>query len=224
LLPPAPVLPPVPPAVVSHVSCRDREVALTFDACQANRRAGYDAAVVHILEQERVPATLFLGGSWMWSHPGETRALAAASRADGRPLFELAGHSYRHPHLTRVPTPRLCQELAATQAIEYALTGHQGRWVRAPYGEVDQRVAGVAGRLGLRLAQFDVVTGDPDAHVTAERMIQAVLARVRPGSVVIMHMNGRGRHTAEALPSIIAALRLHGYHFVTMSELYTSGG
>jgi peptidoglycan/xylan/chitin deacetylase (PgdA/CDA1 family) len=34
-----------------------------------------------------------------------------------------------------------------------------------------------------------------------------------------MHMNGRGWHTAEALPVIIKQLRARGYTFVTLSQL-----
>jgi len=32
-------------------------------------------------------------------------------------------------------------------------------------------------------------------------------------------MNGRGWHTAEALPPIIAQLRARGFRFVTVSEM-----
>jgi peptidoglycan/xylan/chitin deacetylase (PgdA/CDA1 family) len=34
-----------------------------------------------------------------------------------------------------------------------------------------------------------------------------------------MHMNGRGWHTAEALPAVIQRLRDQGYTFVTVSQL-----
>jgi peptidoglycan/xylan/chitin deacetylase (PgdA/CDA1 family) len=194
-------------------------VALTFDACETLKETGYDAKVIDTLERERVPATLFLGGRWMWSHPEETRRLGSARLLDGTPLFELANHSFLHPHLTRLPDSRVRAELTVTQAIQYSLTGRQGRWVRAPFGEYDERVAEIAGKLGLRLAQFDVVTGDPDPAVTAKGIVRTVERRVRPGSVIIMHMNRRGWHTAEALPRVIALLRQRGYRFVTMSQL-----
>jgi peptidoglycan/xylan/chitin deacetylase (PgdA/CDA1 family) len=41
----------------------------------------------------------------------------------------------------------------------------------------------------------------------------------RNGSIIIMHANGRGWHTAEALPQIIAFLRGRGFELVTVSEL-----
>lgn len=219
LIHPSPPLPRVSPAVLFRAPTPLRLVALTFDACEDLHPAGYDGEIIHILKQQGVPATLFLGGRWMWSHPGITRALAQARGAGGRPLFELANHSFLHPHLTRVSDERLREELALTQAIQYALTGHQGRWVRAPYGEYDGRVERIAAGLGLRLAQFDVVTGDPDPHISAGAIVRTVLRGVHPGSVVIMHVNGRGRHTAEALPRVIEGLRGEGYRFVTLSQL-----
>jgi peptidoglycan/xylan/chitin deacetylase (PgdA/CDA1 family) len=35
-----------------------------------------------------------------------------------------------------------------------------------------------------------------------------------------MHINGRGRHTAEALPAVIEGLRKRGFRFVMIGELF----
>ncbi|MCM2264721.1 MAG: hypothetical protein NDI73_05950 [Desulfuromonadales bacterium] len=40
---------------------------------------------------------------------------------------------------------------------------------------------------------------------------------------MITHANGRGGHTAEALPLFIPKLRAMGYRFVTVSELLAMG-
>ena len=50
-------------------------------------------------------------------------------------------------------------------------------------------------------------------------MITRVISQTRNGSIIIMHINGRGWHTAEALPTIIAKLREQGYELVTVSQL-----
>lgn len=42
------------------------------------------------------------------------------------------------------------------------------------------------------------------------------------GSIIIMHANGRGVHTADALPSVISYLRSRGCKLVTVSELLAS--
>ena len=49
------------------------------------------------------------------------------------------------------------------------------------------------------------------------------MSRARPGSIIIAHANGRGYHTAEALPRAIAGLKAKGYEFVTVSELLAAG-
>jgi peptidoglycan-N-acetylglucosamine deacetylase len=209
----APALPPVPPKLVSRGPSAVRAVALTFDACQAGKPAGYDKKIIQILREIHTPATLFLGGKWMESHPEVTRELAQD------PLFELGNHSYSHPHLTRLRESDIRQEIQRPQDIMFTLTGKQGVLFRAPYGEYDSRVLRIAGAAGLTEIQWEVVTGDPDRNVTARRMNSTVAEKARNGSIIIMHMNGRGWHTAEALPAIIAKLKAKGYALVKVSDL-----
>ncbi len=210
----APPLPPVRPQLVTQGSASGgKRITLTFDACQTAKPAGFDARIAQILRRTHTPATLCLGGRWMETHPEITRSL-------GRdPLFELGNHSYIHPHMTKVSPARMRTEMQRTQDIMYGLTGHQGVLFRPPYGEYNALVEQTAARLGLRTLTWSLVTGDPDPHVTAPRIVRAVLARARPGAIVIMHINGRGWHTAQALPVLIPALRARGYRFVTVSQL-----
>jgi peptidoglycan/xylan/chitin deacetylase (PgdA/CDA1 family) len=42
---------------------------------------------------------------------------------------------------------------------------------------------------------------------------------VRNGSIIVMHINGRGLHTSEALPEIIQGLHARGFIFSKVSEL-----
>ena len=72
---------------------------------------------------------------------------------------------------------------------------------------------------GLYTIQWDVETGDPDPNIDAARMNRAVRERVQNGSIIIMHANGRGWHTAEALPEMIEYLQNQGYTLVTVSQL-----
>ena len=148
----------------------------------------------------------------METHPDATRHLAA------NPLFEIGNHSYIHPHMRGLSGERVDSELEKTQDIMYKLTNKQGNLFRPPYGEYDDALLARASRLGLRTITWEVVSGDPDPNVKAGPMVREVVRRVRPGSIVIMHVNGRGWHTAEALPGIIAGLERRGYRFVTVDE------
>lgn len=209
----APTLPSVQPQLITHGTREYPFVALTFDACETKKKAGYDVKIIRILKKTGTPATLFLGGKWMESHPDETRSLAK------EPLFELGNHSYIHPHLTQISDTRIHDEMKKTQDIMFRLTGKQAALFRCPYGEYNLRVLKIAAKLGLRVVQWDVESGDPDRHFTANKIVSAVVSRVRYGSIVVMHINGRGWHTAEALPVIIQKLKAKGYRFAKVSDM-----
>jgi len=206
-----PVLKPLPPfqpvaaEVISRPEGAGRRVALTFDACSTLDRSFYDDRVTRVLVKTHTPATLFISGRWAETHVGQLRVLAQNS------LFEIANHSFTHPHMTEVPPERQREELLWTQQTLFSLTGRLPRFFRPPYGEVDAQLAQQAAQSGLRTVEFDFPSGDPDQHITRERLVAWVVAKARPGSIVVMHMNRRGWHTAEALPEIIAGLRAKGF-------------
>jgi peptidoglycan/xylan/chitin deacetylase (PgdA/CDA1 family) len=54
---------------------------------------------------------------------------------------------------------------------------------------------------------------DPEdwKEVTAREIVETVIREVRPGSVVVLHL--QGKHTAEALKHLIPLLRQVGYKF-----------
>jgi peptidoglycan/xylan/chitin deacetylase (PgdA/CDA1 family) len=213
-----PPLPPVAPMVVFHGPRNAKRIALTFDACSTRQPSYYDERVTEVLVDKKVPATIFLGGKWIEDNLDHARYLAPL------PQFELGNHTFLHPHLTRVDDARLREELAWTQDMLYTVTGRQATLFRAPYGEYDDRVVRFAAQAGMTTIQYDLASGDPDAHITKGRLINYVVTSVRPGSIVVMHINRRGWHTAEALPEIIDDLRYKGFTFTTVGELISAKG
>lgn len=210
---------PIPPVMVVSGASDKPQVALTFDACETKVPAGYDSKLIDELVQNQAPATLFLGGKWMEDHPRETEALAR------NPLFELGNHSYLHPHMTAVADDKqLLFEIQEPERIMKRLTGKRPLVFRPPYGEFNQHVLDMIASAGERPILWNLVTGDPDPKVTAAGIIRIVKSKAKNGSIIIMHMNGRGRHSAEALPAVIAELRAKGLKLVTVSELLNGRG
>jgi peptidoglycan/xylan/chitin deacetylase (PgdA/CDA1 family) len=103
------------------------------------------------------------------------------------------------------------------------LTGPQAALYRPPYGEHDERISRIAAEAGLITVQFDLASGDPDPGISKGRLLRSVTAGARNGSIIVMHMNGRGWKTAEALPDIIAELRRKGFKLVTVGEMMRDG-
>jgi len=217
LLKKLPSFQPVRAEVISRPEGHGRRVALTFDACSTLDRSFYDDRVTRVLLETRTPATLFISGRWAETHLRQMRVLAQNS------LFEIANHSFTHPHMTEVPPERQREELLWTQQTLFSLTGRLPRFFRPPYGEVDAELAQQAAQNGLRTVEFDFPSGDPDRRITRERLVAWVLAKARPGSIVVMHMNRRGWHTAEALPEIIAGLRAKGFVLSQVGSMVDEG-
>lgn len=211
------VAPTLPHTNVHFIDHGDREkpyVALTFDLCQKPELPSwFDRGIYDVLTRYDVPATFFMGGDWMRTHVDETLLLAS------NPKFEMGNHSWSHPDLPGLSQETISSEIVRTQDLLYKLTGRQSKLFRLPAGLYDDLTLGVIAWHGLHTIQWDVETGDPDPTIDAERMNWAVQNRVQNGSIIIMHANGRGWHTAEALPQIIEYLQGNGYTLVTVSQL-----
>ena len=214
-----------------------RLIALTLDFCeQRGEVAGYVGGIIDVLRQEKIPATLFLGGKWMRSHQTRTEQLMTD------PLFEIANHSDLHRNMRKLEGATLADEvsapqrvyegyrarLATTQCAAKAPDGVQSvaprlGLFRFPFGACNATSLAAVNDAGLLAIQWDVSTGDPDPHQTADMIVNTLVRRVRAGSIIIAHGNGRGWHTADALPRAIPKLKAMGYTFVTVSELLARG-
>lgn len=205
-------------------------VALTFDLCEASSEvSGYDGALVDYLRAEHVPATFFGGGKWMVSHPDR----AAQILAD--PIFEMGNHTWSHANLAVKSGDAMSRQVddadtafgltraTATQAgCMLEKVPARPALFRFPYGSCSAESMNYVNETGHLAIQWDVDSADP-AFLGATLMAQNMLRAIRPGSIVLMHANGRGKHTAEALKQLIPALRAKGYGFVTVSDLIAAG-
>ena len=210
----APTLPHIDVQFIYHGDRDQPYVALTFDLCQKPELPSwFDKGILDVLNEYDAPATFFMGGDWMRTHVDETLLLAS------NPNFELGNHSWSHPDLPGLSAEVISSEIVQTQNLLYKLTGIQSRLFRLPAGKYDDLTLGMVAWHGLYTIQWDVETGDPDPTIDAERMNWAVSQRVQNGSIIVMHANGRGWHTAEALPQMIEYLRGQGYTLVTVSQL-----
>jgi peptidoglycan/xylan/chitin deacetylase (PgdA/CDA1 family) len=193
-------------------------VALTFDACSTHRFVGWDPRVADILERYQVPATFFLGGRFMDTYPDVVETLAQ------NPLFDLQGHTYFHPHMNDLTPRKVVDELASTDWALWRAVGRRAVLFRPPFGEYSTEVVKTATAAGYLPIQYDIASGDPDPGFHASRLLESLLTQVRPGSIVVLHANGYGFHTPEALPLVIDALRGRGFELTTVSDMLARDG
>ncbi len=199
--------------IIEHGPRSTKKIALTFDACPTGKADEYDGQVIDILLQKQAPATLFLSGRWVEKNVLKAKFLAS------QPQFEIANHTYFHPHLLEKPDDRIIREFKNSQAEIRSVTGKKPRYFRPPFGEVDEHVAELAKKMGLVTIQYDIASGDPDPDLSPKRIVRVLLRDAQGGSIIVFHMNRNGVHTAEFLPELIDGLRKKGFSLVTVGDL-----
>jgi peptidoglycan/xylan/chitin deacetylase (PgdA/CDA1 family) len=214
----------------------EKLVALTFDLCEnGNEISGYDSEIIDTLRRENAKATFFASGKWLLDH----RERALQLIAD--PLFQVGGHSWTHRNFRLLPAADIEADLALDLKADAAMRRELGNkscyrqpsatpadvehatLFRFPFGTCTAESLKAVNDAGLLAIQWDVVSGDPAKAQTAEAIRHGVVPQVKPGSIIVMHANGRGWHTAEALPLLIADLRARGFEFATVGELLAKG-
>jgi peptidoglycan/xylan/chitin deacetylase (PgdA/CDA1 family) len=158
------------------------------------------------------------------------------------PLFEIASHGLNHYNTRLLRGASLKREIEgpsevyellradlgteqciATNRAAYAAIPERLRLFRFPFGACNAEGLEAAGNAGLLAIQWDISTGDPSPAQPARAIADIMIRQARPGSIIIAHANGRGHHTAEALPLAVPKLKGMGYEFVTVSELVAAG-
>lgn len=191
-----------------------KAVALTFDMCPVRAGGGYDEPLVQTLIDKRIPATFFLSGRWMAKHDAEVRALLAV------PFFEVGTHGDVHAHLPNLDEAHQRREIAEPVTILRTRYGYAAPLFRPPYGEYNESTVALAKALDLRFILWNVVSGDPDGRLSESDIFNQVKPRIRRGSIVVMHANGKGRYTRAVVDDLYEDLIVRqGYRPVTVSTL-----
>jgi peptidoglycan/xylan/chitin deacetylase (PgdA/CDA1 family) len=204
--------------VVSHGSRDANAVALTFDM---GGRLDPALEIVDWLIAHDVRATIFPTGA---TGSGTAIGRAVLARIAAHPeLFIVGNHAWDHPDFTKLSATGMADQLTRTEAAIEPLVGSSTKpFFRPPYGAQDAAVRAAVGAAGWAYTvMWDVDTIDwkltSDGGPTADDIAAKAAARVRGGSIVLMHLGGY--HTLEALPEILTMLRSRGLEPVTLSEL-----
>ena len=88
--------------------------------------------------------------------------------------------------------------------------------LRAPYGALNERVVSVVVSEGYASVLWTIDTQDWKPERTPAQIEAAVLDKLKPGAIIIMHV--ASKHTAEVLPDLIAEIEARGYGFVDLRE------
>ncbi|HEU4683854.1 MAG TPA: polysaccharide deacetylase family protein [Nitrospira sp.] len=168
-------------------------VALTFDLCPVRTGTGYDQRLIDYLVAHRIPATFFLSGKWIARHDEQVKQLLQV------PFFELGTHGDLHAHLPLQSPEDQRREMLGPVTMLKVKYDRRTSLFRPPYGEYNDDTVTLARDLGLRFILWNVVSGDPDPTLSAEQIERSLARITRNGSIIVLHANGKGKHTYEAV-------------------------
>lgn len=222
--PPAPV--PAPSTLPARLLATDWDrvptdlpvIALTFDAGSSDAAVG---SILATLDAYDVTATFFATGDFARTYPAQVAAVVQAGH-------RLGNHSDSHEHYPALTDAEIRDDLAAAEAALVAAAGPVPvrPWFRFPFG--DRTGADV---VAVNSAQYVPVRWTVDTlgwkgtsgGITADLVVERVLAAAEPGAIVLMHVGANPQDgttlDADALPRIIEGLRTAGYGFVTLDAL-----
>lgn len=189
-------------------------VALTFDLCPVVKGSGYDQALMDYLIEHRIPSTLFMSGKWMAKHKEEVDHLL------GMGFFEIGTHGDKHAHLPMHDAEEQRAEILRPVTMLHEDYAHKATLFRPPYGEYNDVTVSVVKALGLRFIQWNIESGDPDPTLSAKQILTRVGTRIKPGSIIVFHANGKGKQTRQVIERLATeTLPQKGLKPMTVSDL-----
>lgn len=196
-----------------RVPTQEKRIAFTFDDGPSPRNT---PRLMELLERRGVRATFFLLGMRARQYP----SLGSELRAAGH---EIGNHTHLHLPLPFLPQRWLHSEIGrALEQIEEAC-GVRPRYCRPPFGWFSPRVLRALAH-HEQLPVIGNVYPRDSRNPGREKIVQRVMDRVHPGSIVILHDGGwhptvDRSQTIEAVDELIDRLGAEGYGFQTLSQL-----
>ena len=158
-------------------------------------------------------------GSRIEEHPGIAKQAAERGHIIGN-------HSYSHPYLCKLSMESFWKdEVGRTQEIFEKTFGFLLSFFRPPFGDIsDEQIELIAGK-GMKIIAWAIDMQDWLFNMQAsgdDKIIDMVAKYMHPEAIIMMHDGGGETRykTVLAVDKLIPLLKLQGYEFVTVDELF----
>ncbi len=195
--------------------CRNpKHLALTFD----DGVSDFTDDLLDILKENHVPATFFILGQSLESNNFYKRTLIRMIREG----HVIASHSFNHPDLTSLSRDQIFEQMERTDQVIQSIVGIRPRFVRPPYGYVNQKVVNVLRSCGYIIINWNHDTNDwkhQDSYGNIVGYVQNQISIPQTkdeGPIILQHDSLRS--SIQLQSGIIRILRKKGYQFVSMYE------
>jgi peptidoglycan/xylan/chitin deacetylase (PgdA/CDA1 family) len=193
-------------SVIFTVPTRERVVALTIDDSPTARAT---SRILEVLRLWNARATFFVIGA----HASRRPELVRRIRDEGH---EIGNHMMRDRPSVFLTAREFENELLEAERTIGVIS--ESRWFRPGSGWFKSSMLTISKKHGYRCCLASVYAHD--TKVRSPRVISRyILARVRPGDIIVLHDRDLPSRTPEVLETILPKLADRGYRVTTVSEL-----
>lgn len=195
--------------LIRKIDTNQKIVALTFDD---GPDPVYTPQILEFLKARRLKADFFLMGKHARQYPEIVRRMAEEGQ-------EIGNHTYSHPDLLLKREYTVREEIEQCDRVIFDLLGVKPLLFRPPYGLEPQKAARECNALGHLAVDWNISPRDW-ARPGVNKMLERILKRLAPGSIILLHDGGGDRsQTVALLPPLIEQLKKRGYRILTVEAM-----
>ncbi len=195
----------------AETETEEKLIALTFDD---GPNTYTTPQVLDLLEEYDAHASFFLIGDKI--NDDNAKVVKRAYEIG----CEINSHSKTHPDMSAMSAEDIKAEMAYVNEYVFSIIGDYPKFFRPPYLNVSQTMYD---SIDIPFIT-GISSGDSNSEKTAQERAETVLSSAKDGAIILMHDFYGNDKTVEALKTILPELKMQGYEFVTLTELFERKG
>jgi peptidoglycan-N-acetylglucosamine deacetylase len=168
----------------------------------------YLPSMLETLKKNNVHVSFFLEGKWTQKNPELAKMIVAAGH-------EIGNHSFSHPDMKILSSPRTRDEIVQTNKVIKATTGLEPKWFGPPSGSYRDDTVQIAAESGMGTIMWSVDTIDWQKP-TVDILINRVMKKIHNGALILMHPT---ESTAKSLDQLIKQIKQQNLQIGTVSQV-----
>ena len=196
----------VKPADQPQIDTNKKMVAITLDDGPHKTNT---LKVIELFEKYNGRATFFMLGKNAELYPDVVKTVYEHG-------FEIGSLSWDHPDLKKLDIDGVNKQIVDTQDAIFKITGYEPKFIRPPFGSINDTVKEAISKNGMKIALWNLDTEDWKLK-DANKIKDVIVNKAFDGAVILIH--DIHSFTINGLELALEELNNKGYQFVTLDTL-----